>query len=60
VCDCVRFSVGGVWGARSNSPCCVLRACSGVRVVMVGQCAVVAAVRDVVRARGARVFLWCV
>jgi hypothetical protein len=49
VCDWVCFSVGGVWGARSCVPCCVLRACDGARAVMFAQCAVVAAasVRDV-------------
>jgi hypothetical protein len=45
-----------VWGAWNCVPCCVWRARGGVRAVMLAQCAVVAAVRDVVRARET----WCV
>jgi hypothetical protein len=56
VCDWVLFSVGGEWGGRSCVPCCVWRACGGVRAVMFAQCAVVAAVWDVVRACGACAF----
>ncbi len=60
MCDWVRFSVGGVWGGRSCVPCCAWRARGGVHAVMIAQCAVVAAVRDVVRACGARLFVRCV
>jgi hypothetical protein len=55
VCDWVRFSVGGVWGGRSSVPCCVWRARSGVHAVMIAQ-----SVRDVVRACGACVSVFCV
>jgi hypothetical protein len=41
-------------------PCRVWRACGEVRAVMFAQCAVVAAVRDVVRACGACVCVLCV
>jgi hypothetical protein len=61
VCDWVRFSVGGVWGGRSCVPWCLWRARSGVLAVMLAHCAVVAAVRDIVRACGACLFVcWCV
>jgi hypothetical protein len=60
VCDWVWFSVGGVWGGRSCVPYCVWRARSGVHAVMIVQCAVVGAVRGVVRACGACVFVCCV
>jgi hypothetical protein len=40
-------------------PSCVLRARSGVHAVMIAHCAVVAAVRDVVRACGACVSVFC-
>ncbi len=53
-CD---VSVGGVWGARSCVSCGVWRACGGVYAVIVAHCAVVGAVRDVVRACGACVFV---
>ncbi len=58
MCDWVRFSEGGVWGARSCVPCCVWRACGGVRAVMFAQCAAAAAVWDVVRARAGRACLY--
>ncbi len=53
MCDWVRFSVGGVWGGRSCVPCCAWRSRSGVHAVIAAQCAVVGAVRDVVRMCGA-------
>jgi hypothetical protein len=59
VCDWVRYSVGSVWGGRSCVPCCAWRARSGVHAVITAQCAVVAAVRDVVRACGACVSVFC-
>jgi hypothetical protein len=59
VCDWVRFSVGGVWGGRSCMPSCVLRARSGVHAMITAQCAVVGTVRDVVRACGACVSVFC-
>jgi hypothetical protein len=40
-------------------PCCAWRARSGVHAVMIAHCAVVAAVRDVVRACGACVSVFC-
>ncbi len=60
MCDWVLFSVGGVWGGRSCVPCCVWRARGGVHAVMIAQCAVVAAVRNVVRACGTCVSVCCV
>ncbi len=41
-------------------PCCVWRVRGGVGAVMIAQCAVVVAERDVVRACGACVFVCCV
>jgi hypothetical protein len=51
---------GGVSGCPSCVPFCVRRACGGVHAVIFGQCAVVGAVWDVVRACGACVFAFCV
>ncbi len=60
MCDWVCFSVGGVWGGRSCVPYCVCHARGGVHAVMLVQCAVVAAVWDVVRACWPCVFVCCV
>ncbi len=49
-----------LWAACGCVPSCVSRARSGVDAVMIAQCAVVAAMRDVVRACGACVFVCCV
>ncbi len=51
--------MGGVLGSRSCVPYCVWCARGGVRTVMFARCAVVAAVRDVVRACGACAFVCC-
>ncbi len=50
----------GVWGGQSCVPCCVWCASGGMHAVMIAQCAVVAAVQDVVLACGGCVFVCCV
>ncbi len=59
MCDCVRFSVGSVWGACAEL-CAVLCVACMHCAVMLAQSAVVVAVRGVVRACGACVFVCCV
>jgi hypothetical protein len=60
VCLGVIFCGRCVGSAAQCTVLCVWRARGGVRAVMFAQCAVVAAVRDVVRACGACVFVCCV
>jgi hypothetical protein len=57
VCDFL-WAVCGVRGSVCLAVC--VHACRGARVVMIAHCTVVAAVRDVVRACSACVFVCCV